>query len=344
MRLKEIAEKLSCILEGNGDVEIKGVATLEEAGEGDLSFLTNSKYFSLAKKTRASALIVSPESSPLETNLLKNKNPYLTFAKAIELFFPRQSLNRGVHPTAFVSDTAKIGSGVSIGAFSFIGDRAIIEENVVIQENCTIHEEAVVGAGTLIYSGSRIRERVRIGRGCIIQNNAVIGSDGFGFAKDNDGRWFKIAQVGTVIIEDEVEIGAGTTIDRATLGATRVGRGTKIDNLVQIGHGCTLGEDSLICAQVGLAGSTRIGRRVVLAGQVGSAGHLAIEDDAIVTAQSGVGENIRAGTVVSGTPAFDNRVWLKSQAIFTRLPGIQKSIRTIEARLRELEITLKEKL
>jgi UDP-3-O-[3-hydroxymyristoyl] glucosamine N-acyltransferase len=343
MRLKEIAEQLSCILEGNGDVEIKGVATLEEAEEGDLSFLTNSKYYSLAKKTRASAIIVSPDSSPLETNLLKNKNPYLAFAKAIELFYTREPGIRGVHPTAVVSETAEIGNGVSIGAFSFIGDRVIIEDNVVIQENCTIHEQAVVGAGTLIYSGSRIREQVRIGRSCIIQNNAVIGSDGFGFAKDNDGRWYKIPQVGTVIIEDEVEIGAGTTIDRATLGVTRVGRGAKIDNLVQIGHGCTVGEDSLVCAQVGLAGSTRIGKRVVLAGQVGSAGHLTIEDDAIVTAQSGVGENIRPGSIVSGTPAFDNKVWLKSQAIFTRLPALQKKIRALEARLRELELTLKEK-
>jgi UDP-3-O-[3-hydroxymyristoyl] glucosamine N-acyltransferase len=344
MRLKEIAEKLSCILEGNGDVEIKGVATLEEADEGDLSFLTNSKYYTLAKKSRASALIVSPESSPLETNLLKNRNPYLTFAKAIELFYPRPSKHRGVHPSAVVSDSAKIGSGVSIGAFSFIGDSAVIEDGVIIQENCTIHEHTFIGAGTLIYSGTRIREQVRIGRGCIIQNNAVIGSDGFGFAKDNDGRWYKIPQVGTVIIEDEVEIGAGTTIDRATLGVTRVGRGAKIDNLVQIGHGCAVGEDSLVCAQVGLAGSTRIGRRVVLAGQVGSAGHLTIGDDAIVTAQGGVGENISPGSIVSGSPAFDNRVWLKSQALFTRLPAFQKSIRAIEVRLRELEITLKEKL
>ncbi len=343
MRLNEIAEQLSCILEGDGDVVITGVATLEEAAEGDLSFLTNAKYYSLAKKSRASALIVGPDSPPLQSNLLKNKNPYLTFAKAIELFFTRPVKSRGIHPTAFVSDTARIGNGVSIGAFTYVGDRAIIEDNTIIQENCTIHDQAVVGAGTLIHSGSRIREQVQIGSRCIIHNNVVIGSDGFGFAKDNEGRWFKIPQVGTVVIEDDVEIGAGTTIDRATLGATRVARGAKIDNLVQIGHGSTVGEDSLICAQVGLAGSTRVGKRVVLAGQVGAAGHLSIEDDAVVTAQSGVGENISPGSVVSGSPAFNNRIWLKSQAIFTRLPGLQKSIRNLENRVQELETTLKEK-
>jgi UDP-3-O-[3-hydroxymyristoyl] glucosamine N-acyltransferase len=339
MRLDEIAERLSCTLQGDGEIEIRGVATLEDATEGDLSFLTNTKYLAEAKRTMASAVIVGSDCPDLGRSLLRHKNPYLTFARAIEVFHSRPARQPFVHPSAWVSDRAVIGADVSIDAFTHIADGVIIEARVRIGSNCTIEEGARVGEGTTIHSGSVICHGVVIGRRCIIQPNSVIGADGFGYAKADDGTWYKIIQTGTVVLGDDVEIGACTTIDRATLGQTVVGDGTKLDNLVQIGHGSSVAKNSLLCAQVGLAGSTRIGSNVVLAGQVGSAGHLTIGDGAIVTAQSGVGDDIEPGKVVSGSPAFDNRKWLRSTASFTRLPEIHRVMRDLERRVAKLEPT-----
>ncbi|HEV8485136.1 MAG TPA: UDP-3-O-(3-hydroxymyristoyl)glucosamine N-acyltransferase [Blastocatellia bacterium] len=339
MRLDEIAERLSCTLQGDGEIEIRGVATLEDATEGDLSFLTNSKYLADAKRTMASAVIVGSDCPDLGRSLLRHKNPYLTFARAIEVFHSRPARQPFVHPSAWVSDRAVIGADVSIDAFTHVADGVIIEARVRIGSNCTIEEGARVGEGTTIHSGSVICHEVVIGRRCIIQPNSVIGADGFGYAKADDGTWYKIIQTGTVVLGDDVEIGACTTIDRATLGQTVVGEGTKLDNLVQIGHGSSVAKNSLLCAQVGLAGSTRIGSNVVLAGQVGSAGHLTIGDGAIVTAQSGVGDDVEPGKVVSGSPAFDNRKWLRSTASFTRLPEIHRAMRDLERRVAKLEPT-----
>ncbi len=339
MRLDEIAERLSCTLQGDGSIDIRGVATLEDATEGDLSFLTNTKYLAEAKRTMASAVIVGSDCPDLGRSLLKHKNPYLTFAKAIEVFHSPPRRQPSVHPSAWVSDLAVIGADVSIDAFTHIADGVIIDDRVRIGSNCTVEEGARIGEGTTIHSGSVICHGVVIGRRCIIQPNSVIGADGFGYAKADNGTWYKIIQTGTVVLGDEVEIGACTTIDRATLGQTVVGDGTKLDNLVQIGHGSSVARNSLLCAQVGLAGSTRIGSNVVLAGQVGSAGHLSIGDGAIVTAQSGVGDDIEPGRVVSGSPAFDNRKWLRSTAAFTRLPEIHRAIRDLERRVAKLEPT-----
>ena len=337
MRLDEIARRLSCTLDGDGSVDIRGVATLEDAANGDLSFLTNKKYLAEAKRTRASAVIVGSDCPDLGPSLLRNDNPYLTFARAIEVFHSPAPWRPWIHPSAWVSDRAVIGAGVSIGAFTCIEDGVVIEERVKIGSNCTIEESARIGEGTTIHSGAVICHGVIIGRRCIIQPNSVIGSDGFGYAKADKGTWYKIIQSGTVVLGDDVEVGACTTIDRATLGQTVVGDGTKLDNLVQIGHGSSVARNSLLCAQVGLAGSTRIGSDVVLAGQVGSAGHLTIGDGAVVTAQSGVGDDIEPGRVVSGSPAFDNKKWLRSTAAFTRLGEIHRSMRDLERRVAKLE-------
>jgi UDP-3-O-[3-hydroxymyristoyl] glucosamine N-acyltransferase len=337
MKLSELAQRLECHLEGDGEIEIEGVATLESARTGQISFLTNPKYFTEAQTTAASAIIVGMDCPALEKPLLKHEDPYLIFAKALEIFFPQPETEAHIHPTACIDQSATIGSQVSIGAYSVIGKGVVIEDDVKIDSHCTIYEGAKIGEKTRLYSGCAIREGVVIGKRCIIQNNVVIGSDGFGFAKQKDGRWYKILQVGNVVVEDDVEIGASTTIDRGTLGETRIGRGTKIDNLVQIGHGALIGEDSLICAQVGLAGSTKVGNRVILAGQVGAAGHLTIGDDAIATPQTGIPNSVEPGKIISGSPAVDHRVWLKSSAVIARLPEMQKTVRKLDSRVSKLE-------
>lgn len=342
MKLVEVADKLSCTLEGDGAIDIVGVATLERAGAGDLSFLTNPKYQNEAKRTGASAIVVGPDCPPMNVSLLRNDNPYLAFARAIEIFFPTTPLAPSIHPTAWIADTASIGKDVYVGPYAIIGDRATVGDGVRIHSRCTIEQGAEIGDHTTMHTGSVVRERVVIGKNCIIQTNAVIGSDGFGYARESSGGWYRILQTGTVIIEDDVEIGACTTIDRSTLGETRIQRGTKIDNQVHIGHGCVIGSDNLICAQVGLAGSTKTGKGVVLTGQVGAAGHLQIGDGAIVTPQTGLASSVDAGAIVSGSPSIDHKNWLRSSAVFSKLPDIQKSVRRLENRINALENTLKE--
>ncbi len=339
MRLVEIADKLCCQLEGDGEIDIHGIATLQEAQPGHLSFLTNAKYLPNAMETKASAIIVSGDQQSLPIPLLKSPNPYLTFAKALELFYPEAAPAPQIHPSAIISDKATIGKGVTIGAYSFIGDDVILSDAVMIEPHCTILQNARIGAASIILAGCVIREGVIIGNRCIIHSNCVVGSDGFGYAKQDDGSWYKIRQTGTVIIEDEVEIGAGTTIDRATLGATIVRKGAKLDNLVQIGHGSSVGNNSLLCSQVGLAGSSIIGNNVILAGQVGVAGHLTIGDNVTATAQTGIPNSVEQGKVISGYPAIENRQWLKSSAVFARLPDLVKTVRNLEKRLEDMEST-----
>ncbi|HWC77141.1 MAG TPA: UDP-3-O-(3-hydroxymyristoyl)glucosamine N-acyltransferase [Blastocatellia bacterium] len=337
MRLNEIAETLECRLEGDAGIEIRGVATLENAEGTDISFLANTKYVSEAKRTRAAALIVGSECPDLGLSLLRHSNPYLAFAKAVEMFHAIPLPVARIHPTAWVSDTAKIGADVSIGAFSYVGEGVVIGNRARIATSCTIERNARIGEETVIQPGAVVCHDVEIGNRCIVQANAVIGSDGFGYAKTEDGRWYKILQAGSVTLEDEVEVGACTTIDRSTLGETRIGAGSKLDNLVQVGHGSTIGKHTLLCAQVGLAGSTKIGDAVVLAGQVGSAGHLSVGDGAIVTAQSGIGDDVEPGRVVSGSPAFANKKWLRATALFTRLPDLHRTLREMERRVATLE-------
>jgi UDP-3-O-[3-hydroxymyristoyl] glucosamine N-acyltransferase len=345
MYLGEIARTLSCQMEGDETIEIRGVATLEDAQEGDLSFFTNPRYGELAKSTKASGLIVANDCPPLRASLLRHSNPYLTFAKAIELFFKGSTevLSPRIHPTAWIDDSARIGHAVSIGAHCYVGAGAILGDRVRMEPGSTVLEHASIGEQTYLHSGCVIRERVKIGKRCIIHNNAVIGSDGFGYARHEDLSWYKIAPAGSVVIEDDVEIGACSTVDRATLGETRILKGSKLDNLVQVGHGCQIGEYNLVCAQVGLAGSTRTGKHVILAGQVGSAGHLTVGDGAIVTAQSGIPRSVPNGHTISGSPAIENRQWLRATAAFTRLPELQKEVRQLSARLDTIWATAKDK-
>jgi UDP-3-O-[3-hydroxymyristoyl] glucosamine N-acyltransferase len=333
LKLSEIAARLDCVLNGKGDVDIAAVVGIEDAGPGNLTFVSNPKYAAKAKTTQAAAVIVAPEFPELPMPTLRHSNPYLTFARAIELFYTPPASAPGIDATARIAASAKIGEGASIGPY------VVIEDDVVIGPHCTLYPFVHIARGASIghdfraYSHCSVREYCRIGNNVILQDGAKIGSDGFGYAKNGDGSYYKIVQSGIVVLEDDVEVGANATIDRATIGETRIRKGAKIDNLVQIGHSSDVGENTLLCAQVGLAGSSKIGRDVVLAGQVGVAGHLTIGDGAIATAQTGIPNDVEAKVVVSGYPAIDNRSWLKSSAIFKRLPQILKRIETIEKKL-----------
>jgi len=334
MRLDEIAERLSCTLQGDGSVDIRGVATLEDAAQGDLSFLTNTKYLAEAKRTKASAVIVGVECPDLGRSLLRHKNPYLTFARAIEVFHSSPARPPSVHPSAWVSDRATIGAGVSIGAFTHVADGAQVGAGVRIGSNCTIEEGARIGEGSTIQSGSVICHGVVIGKRCIIQPNSVVGSDGFGYAKADDGTWYKIIQSGIVVLGDDVEIGACTTIDRATLGQTSVGNGSKLDNLVQIAHNAVIGENTVIAGLSGVAGSSKVGKNCMIGAQVGIAGHLKIADGVKIAGQSGIGANIdKEGEIVQGSPAFSIGEYKRSYVLFRSLPKLNDRINELTKKL-----------
>src|SRR5262249_16744939 len=336
MKLRELADSLSCELDGDGEIDITGVSTLEAAVEGQLSFLTNPKYRADAEVTKASALIVPRDAPSMGRALLRCSNAYLTFARALEIFNPRVRAKPGTHSTAWIDRTAPIAPHLSLGAFSFVGANVVIESGTEVRVRCVIESGARIGRNCILHSGSVIREGVQIGADCIIQNNAVIGSDGFGYARTDEGAWYRIPQTGVVVLEAGVDAGARGAMDRATLGETRVATGTRIDNQVHIGHGCQVGPDNLLCAQVGLAGSTRTGARVILAGQVGAAGHLEIGEGVIATAQTGIPSSIEPGRHVSGSPAVDHKVWLKVSAAYSRIPDLIRSVRELERRVQHL--------
>jgi UDP-3-O-[3-hydroxymyristoyl] glucosamine N-acyltransferase len=333
MKLSELAALTGARLEGtNNDIEITGAAGLDEAAEGHVTFLANPKYTPRVNTTRASAIYLSEDvNTDRQIAILRVKDAYLAYTRALRIFYPEPEFQASIHPTAVIDPSAQVASGaVAVGAHSVIGRNVRIGPRVTIHPNVTIYDDATIGSDCVIHSGVAIRERTVIGDRVIIHNNSVVGCDGFGYAKDEQRRWLKIPQAGRVVIDDDVEIGAGTTIDRASVGESRIGRGSKIDNLVQIGHSCTVGEDSLLCAQVGLAGSSHIGSRVILAGQAGVAGHLTIGDDVVLTAKSATSHDIPAGKVISGIPAFDNRDWLRATAAFRRLGEMQRKIRELE--------------
>jgi UDP-3-O-[3-hydroxymyristoyl] glucosamine N-acyltransferase len=341
MKLAEIASRLNCATVGNPEIEITGLAPIEAAQAGELTFISNKKYKRHLATTTASAIIAAEIGDvPEGKSGIISADPYLTFAEAMWIFHPPVQYPRTIHPSAVVSVSAVIGKDVSIGAFAVIGDGVKLGDNVTILDHCSIYPEALIGDDVLIHSHCIVRERCRIGARVILQNNVTIGSDGFGFAKKSDNSWFKIPQAGIVILEDDVEIGAGSAIDRATIGATIIGSGTKLDNLVQVGHGSTIGENTLLCAQVGLAGSTQVGNEVILSGQVGAAGHLKIGDKVIATAQTGIPNSVEAGKIISGYPAIENRDWLKSSAVFAQLPHLQKEVRMLKEEVRNLKALL----
>jgi UDP-3-O-[3-hydroxymyristoyl] glucosamine N-acyltransferase len=325
-----MAARLNCILKGDGALEISRVIGIDEAGTGDVTFVSNPKYAAKARTTKATAVIVSPDFPEIDKATLRSSNPYLTFARAVELFYQAPQPDRIVDAGARIAGSAQIGEGASIAPY------VVIEDGVQIGKNCTLYPFVHISRGARIgdnfkaYAHVSVREFCRIGNNVILQDGVKVGTDGFGYAKKDDGSYYKIVQSGVVVIEDDVEVGANATIDRATIGETRIRRGAKVDNLVQVGHASDVGEDTLLCAQVGLAGSSKIGRSVILTGQVGVAGHLEIGDRVVATAQTGIPNSIEADKIVSGYPAIDNKLWLKSSAVFKRLPELLKRIEALE--------------
>ncbi len=331
MKLAQLAGTLGARLEnGSPELEITGVAGIKEAGPGHLTFVANPKYAGAARTTKASAVIVSDEFPAIATALLRSKNPYLTFARALELFSQPPRYEPGVHPTAVVHSSATVGDGAHIGPYVVIDQDVKIGRNAVLLAHVVIYRGARIGDDFFAHAHAVVREGCQVGSRVLLQNGVVIGADGFGFAKDDSGHWYKIAQPEPVVIEDDVEMQANSCIDRASVEKTRIGRGTKIDNLVQVGHGSHIGEHSLLASQVGLAGSTEIGNNVILTGQVGVVGHCKVGDGAIVTPQSGVAGDIDAGAIVSGAPAVDHKLWLKYSAVLPRLPEIARAIRKLK--------------
>jgi UDP-3-O-[3-hydroxymyristoyl] glucosamine N-acyltransferase len=328
MKLSAIASALHLRLEnGSPDTEIIGLNGIEQAGPGELTFVANPKYAADARTTRASAVIVAEDFPAISAAMLRAKDPYLSFARALELFYEPVQYAPGVHPTAVVHASARIGANAHIGPYVVIGEEVEIGVNAVLLAHVVIYHGAKIGENFFAHAHAVVRENCQLGNNVLLQNGAVIGADGFGFAKTADGRWHKIPQPAPAVIGDDVEVQANSCIDRASVGETRIGRGVKVDNLVQVGHGSQVGEDALLCSQVGLAGSTEIGSKVILTGQVGVVGHCKVGENAIVTPQSGVANDIAAGALVSGSPAVDHKLWLKYSALLPKLPEIARAVR-----------------
>ena len=335
--LGQLAELLGCEVLGDAEVAISGVSTIEKAGPGEITFLANMKYAPKVKGTRAAAVIAGEPVKATSAATLLSKNPYFDFSRALALYYQPPKPAPGIHPFACIADSAMVGPNPSIGAYAVVGPSTTIGANVVLHPHAVLYEGCTIGDDFTAHSHVAVREFTRIGHRVTLHNSVVVGGDGFGFAKGNDGRQHKIVQSGITVLEDDVEIQTLSSVDRATIGETRVKRGAKIDSLCQIGHGCTVGEDNIICGQTGLAGGTVLEENVIMAGQTGSSGHLTIHKNAMVWAQSGVGQDVPEGAIVSGSPAFDSREWLRASAAYSRLPEILRSVRALERRIAELE-------
>jgi UDP-3-O-[3-hydroxymyristoyl] glucosamine N-acyltransferase len=334
--VQELAKILDVQVDPSLRLNVTGVATIDEAQAGDLTFLANPKYVQKLEECQAGAILISPKfEGKLPIPALYTNNPYLAFARAIELFHSKPLPPRGIHPTAVIGQGCTLGKDIFIGAYVVLGDRVTIGDSVTIHPHCVLYDGVVLGAGCLLHSHVVVREDVQLGQRVILQNGAIIGADGFGFAPVGDGSYHKIPQVGTVILGDDVEVQSLSSVDRGTLETTTIGRGTKIDNLVQIGHGSKVGKDTVICGQVAMAGSTIVGDRVVLAGQSGVSGHLTIGDDVIAAASTGITQSIPKGKVIAGYPAVDVDVWRRYVTQLKNLPELSKRVRRLE---RALEI------
>jgi UDP-3-O-[3-hydroxymyristoyl] glucosamine N-acyltransferase len=334
VKLRDLAARLGCDVRGDGEVEIRRVAGIDHAGAGDITFLANPKFEAHLANTRAAAVIVSPK---VESSLpcLLSTNPYLAYAQAAQILHPTPRPAAGPHPSAQIHPTAHLGEGVHVGALAVVGANVRIGARSIIHPHVVLYDSVEIGEDCVLHSGVQVREACRLGHRVVVQNSAVIGGDGFGFARAADGHYEKIPQIGRVVIEDDVEIGALTAIDRASLHETRIGRGTKLDNLIQIGHSVTVGRDTVMASQVGIAGSTTIGNGVILAGQVGVIGHTTVGDNVIATGQTGV-RSAEPGAVLSGSPGIDNRQWLKASAVFAKLPELQRRLVALEKKLEAL--------
>ena len=336
VKLRDLAARLGCRLDGDGDIEIGRVTGIHDAGPGDVTFLTNAKYEKALAGTRASAVILHLDGPAAPCATLRSAEPYLAFARAVGLFAPDDRPAAGVHAMTAIAPDAGVGAGVSIGAFVVIGAGASIGDRTVVYPNVTIGPGARIGDDCVIHANVSIRERVVLGHRVVLQDGVVLGGDGYGFVRRGDGTHEKIPQVAGVVIEDDVEIGANTTVDRPAVGETRIKAGAKIDNLVQIAHGVSVGRNALMAAQVGISGSTTIGDDVIFGGQVGVGGHLTIGKGAVAVGQSGVTNSLDAGARVAGYPAIDNHAWRRSSVLFKHLPDLKKRIDALEAELADL--------
>jgi len=330
MKLAELAERLGAELRGDGSIEVTGVRGIEEAAPSEITFVANPRYAGLVRTTHAAAVLVAPDFPEIPTPTLRIANPYLAFSQALGIFYQPPRYAPGIHPTAVIDPTAVIGPETHIGAYAVIGAGARVGTHAVILPHVVLYPGVTIGDHFFAHAHAVVRESCILGDHVTLENGAIVGSDGFGFAKDNQGSWQKIPQSGPVRIGSHVDVQANACIDRATVGATEIADGAKIDNLVQIGHGSKVGKNTLVCAQAGLAGSSIVGDNAILAGQAGVAGHCTLGDGVILTAQSGVSHDVPAGKMLSGSPAFDNRTWLRAVAAFQRLPEILRRLQQLE--------------
>jgi UDP-3-O-[3-hydroxymyristoyl] glucosamine N-acyltransferase len=333
MKLGELASRLGAELRGDAEREVTGVKGIEEAGPTEVTFVANPKYGGLARKTQAAAVLVDPDFQQIDTPTLRIKNPYLAFARALGFFYQPQAYVPGIHPTAVIDPTAVIGEGAHIGPYAVVGPGVRLGAHATLLPHVVLYPGVQAGSHLFAHAHAVVREHCILGDHVTLENGAIIGADGFGFAKNEAGHWEKIPQSGPVRLGDRVDVQANACIDRATVGATLIGNGTKVDNLVQVGHGSRVGENTLLCAQTGLAGSSVVGNNVILAGQTGVAGHCSVGDGVILTAQSAVSHDIPAGKMISGSPGFDNRIWLRAVLIFQRLPELLKRLDRVEKKL-----------
>tara|TARA_R110001583_G_scaffold77491_1_gene210878 strand:- start:4779 stop:5813 length:1035 start_codon:yes stop_codon:yes gene_type:complete len=339
-KANQIAEILGGEIVGDGDIEVFKLSKIEEGEEGSLTFLSNPKYTPYLYSTKASITIVGKHFIPekeFETTLIKVDDAYEAFALILE-YYSQVKLNKvGIESPSFVNETATIGDAVYLGAFSYIGGEVIIGNNVKIYPNVFIGDNVTIGDNTILFSGAKIYSETEIGKNCVINSGAIIAADGFGFAPNKDGIYAKIPQIGNVIIEDFVDIGAATTIDRATMGSTIIRKGVKLDNQIQVGHNVEIGKNTVIAAQTGIAGSTKIGESCMIGGQVGIAGHLIIGDNVRIQAQSGIGRNIKDNEIIQGTPAFGYNDFNKSYVYFKKLPDLVAKINSLEKEIKALK-------
>jgi UDP-3-O-[3-hydroxymyristoyl] glucosamine N-acyltransferase len=338
MKLGELASRLGAELRGDADLEVTGVKGLEDSGPGDITFVANPKYTALARTTRAAAVIVEPGFQEIAAATLRIKNPYYAFSRALGIFYAPPTYPPGIHDSAVIHPTAEIGPNAHIGAYAVIGPGVKLGPNATILPHVVLYPGVETGSHFFAHAHAVVRENCVLGDHVTLENGVIVGGDGFGFAKNNEGQWEKIPQSGPVRIGSRVDVQANATIDRATVGATEIGDGTKIDNLVQVGHGSRIGSNTLLCAQTGLAGSSVIGNNVILAGQVGIAGHCTVGDGAVLTAQSAVSHDVPPGKMISGSPGFDNRTWLRAVAIFERLPELFKRLQRVESQLKSASV------
>jgi UDP-3-O-[3-hydroxymyristoyl] glucosamine N-acyltransferase len=335
MKLGELASRLGAELRGDGNVEVTGVKGIEEAGPSEITFVANPRYAALARSTHAAAVIVEPDFQDIPVATLRIKNPYLAFSRALGVFYRTPAYAAGVHATAVIDPSAEIGDGAHIGPYVVVGPRVHIGPHATLLPHVVLYPGVRIGSHFFAHAHSVVRENCVLGDHVTLENGAIVGGDGFGFARNEEGRWEKIPQSGPVRIGNWVDVQSNATIDRATVGATEIGDGSKIDNLVQIGHGSRVGQNTLVCAQTGLAGSSVIGNNVILAGQVGIAGHCTVGDGVILTAQSAVSHDVPPGKMISGSPGFDNRLWLRAVTLFQRLPELAKRLSRLESRVEE---------